>query len=320
MTIAKSTIKKGSIPINLATESRHTLLPQFSNGNLHILHIGCGGGTGGVLTSNILRLMGGLHPSIKESVFYTGVDGDIFEAKNLGRQMCIPTDLGKNKAAVIVGRYASAFGVSSDKATYIDSYIEKSQDVIELLNTNNIGTMIVIDTVDKNKPRKLIHDGIKRMVEARGLNVYSISCGNGEWTGQVCFGAQGLGTDTYLSTYSQRSGNTILSSPYKFNIPLAFDLMPELIDLESDKKEEEMSCAERAVLNVQTLIANNFAATFALNYVAMLLKGKEYAARTRSGETGLQVPTTSIGLTRYNSIQNSVHQLHFTDAYLRGEI
>jgi len=308
--------------IDLGSESRHIFVPHFGGKRIHILHVGCGGGTGGVLASNILKIMGGLPSGIIDTVSYTGIDGDVFETKNLGRQMCIPPDIGKNKAAVIVGRYAAAFGVKSSQANFVDSYITTAADLDTISRAADSGVTIVVDSVDRNKPRLLIHNFIKDYVRRFGYPIYSVSCGNGEWTGQVCFGVQGVGTSCYGSTSNVRSCNTILSKAYTFNIPLAFDLMPELTDLELDRQEDTMSCAERAVHNVQTLIANNMGATFALNYVAMLLKALEirFLNSNLPQDNQHMMPTIGVGLTRYNSLQNSVHQLNFTDKYLRGDI
>jgi hypothetical protein len=66
---------------------------------------------------------GGGDRALQERVRYIAIDGDEFEEKNLGRQLCIRPDMGKNKAEVIVGRYASAFGVGEDCASFLDAYI-----------------------------------------------------------------------------------------------------------------------------------------------------------------------------------------------------
>lgn len=180
----------------------------FGVSNINIIQIGAGG-TGGYVAAGILRMLGGLHPVIQDKIHYWLIDGDSFEAKNMGRQLCTEDDLGENKALTIMNNYGAAFDCLENNlhpmATYLTdisqltdigalptpayklySKLERegyygvasvcnaakfrdSTLLQELVNTQKIGSLhgeayypitIIIDCVDKNAPRKLIHDYI----------------------------------------------------------------------------------------------------------------------------------------------------------------
>jgi len=57
------------------------------------------------------------------------------------------------------------------------------------------------------------------------------------------------------------------------SVPIPYSIFPELIDIEEDLKEEQMSCAERAVQNVQSMQANKTAANLVVNFMVQILDG-----------------------------------------------
>ena len=58
---------------------------------------------------------------------------------------------------------------------------------------------------------------------------------------------------------------------YNYYLPLPGIVHPELLDEELDRQEDAMSCSERAVANVQNLIANGMGACAATNYITALM-------------------------------------------------
>lgn len=168
------------------------LIPSFGvrregfEPDVRIAQIGAGG-TGGYVAANLLRLIGGMRE--KNHIQYTLIDGDEFEPKNLGRQLCLSRDIGENKAVNIVRKYSQAYGVPH--ATAIDRYLDgdmlnnvmpellgldmvpnihlnSPEDVMEhgnvdynyfFLGANPV--IIFIDCVDKTTPRKLLYDFLK---------------------------------------------------------------------------------------------------------------------------------------------------------------
>lgn len=123
-----------------------------------------------------------------------------------------------------------------------------------------------------------------------------ISCGNGAWTGQTLIGGLRIGAqetlvspgiwdlpdgviskETYeaiinLFTKSVDSSRGIMDiKSYNYYLPLPGIVHPELLDEELDRQEDAMSCSERAVANVQNLIANGMGACAATNYITALM-------------------------------------------------
>ena len=98
---------------------------------LHIIQIGAGG-TGGYVAAEILRILGGLPGPIQRYVYYTLMDGDEFEEKNLGRQLCTEDDIGVNKAVSIIDNYADYYNVLSGHAIALPKYLTSIDDLMEI--------------------------------------------------------------------------------------------------------------------------------------------------------------------------------------------
>lgn len=387
--------------------------------DLHIIQIGAGG-TGGYVAYEILRLLGNLPRELKEHIHYTLMDGDVYESKNIGRQLCCEEDIGKFKAQVIIEEYGEIFGVDPHQTTYVNEYLTNINQLWGLTNmplpvlrvtdkeecfdetraswqTHNVPglSVIIIDCVDKNAPRAILHEYFKAMdklpdplgvahrsqpndqgvIELSRLrnttrirDIYIISSGNGKYNGQVSWGRKSflgaivkplyyddiygdrevssilgapinsyasastsivnpsqtafnqrrlevLATDYYLSKDNVdliRNGGiqfrlpkVITASTYLVSMPIPvvnlenreinvqhpmlrninmfmstfmstrtpYDRFPELTDLEADNREEALSCAERAEINVQSITANKTAAAIVINYFTMIFNG-----------------------------------------------
>ena len=297
----------------MATENKaipeiHQMLFNIPDG-LNMVQIGMGG-TGCLLGSSILKTMGAMDERVRARLFYTAVDFDKFEPKNLGRQLCIPQDMDKNKAQVIVQRYSSVYNIPETNASYVDKKIESPEDVVKLLHPGY--TNFIIEAVDKNTPRKHIHDAIKQFVDShRYANVYLISCGNGEWNGQVGFGAFVKDRGNIIVSTPKRS---IFDEPYIFSVPSPYVVCPELLDLEEDAKEEAMSCAERALINAQSMVANNTSACIGLNYVNAAI-----AQFNNQVVDKPNIPITN-AMVRFNAQKNAFTASEMTSEYLSKEL
>ena len=423
------------------TASTQDVISQIfkSMDTIHIVQIGAGG-TGGYVASNLLRQLGSMHPLLQERIYYGLMDGDEFEAKNMGRQLCTEDDLGENKAEVLINKYGEFYGCNMDHVFAIPAYLtnisqliaanaiprytpnpvaytksnindlwhstkyscnftpyvskedadncKKIRDLLQLetvipCHSSTYPTIIFIDCVDKNAPRKIIHDYMQQyktskscyqsnsvfrnrlknmldfddlpaafttfvnrgnayklisreMLSLRsciGSNIYLISSGNSQYTGQVYWGrisqffpdqpaatysdimTQGDPEDyslaNILTAMAEYNGSPVkdtgMRSLYENNrvleivpnltvrkwesipdvitenpnyfkslfmsVPTPYERFPELLDLEVDKAEEAMSCAERAAQNVQNITANQTAATLVNNYLTSILRG-----------------------------------------------
>lgn len=429
-------------PLVQAASTQDVISQLFkSMDTIHIVQIGAGG-TGGYVASNLLRQLGSMHPLLQDRIYYWLMDGDEFEAKNMGRQLCTEDDLGENKAEVLINKYGEFYGCNMDHIFAVPEYLtdisqlidinaipdytpnpiahtrkalrnlwietvykcedlryinslsteekakcEKIRGVLQLetiipCHSSTFPTIIFIDCVDKNAPRKIIHDYMQRYKECEscyqnnssfrtrlelmlrledsptkfnefveklghtltdsdifnlrrciGSNIYLISSGNSQYTGQVYWGRiSQFFPDQPAATYSDimtqgdpkeyslanlltamakyngsSEKNTGMRSLYENNrvleivpnltvrkwesipdvitenpnyfkslfmsVPTPYERFPELLDLEVDKAEEAMSCAERAAQNVQNITANQTAATLVNNYLTSILRG-----------------------------------------------
>lgn len=197
------------------------------------------GGTGGYAAPHIYRL---IHTLNRPARFLVA-DGDIVEEKNLVRQNFIHADLGRNKAAVMAERYASAFGM---EIVYLPEFIE-NEDALAALTAQDYfrkELVILIGAVDNNRSRQMCHEAFMRAKEL----VY-IDSGNGQYTGQVVCGIR-------------RNGRTY----YK---PVG-TLYPDVL-ADTDKFPTELSCAEAAISAPQSVVANVMAATAILSYLYDIL-------------------------------------------------
>ena len=197
------------------------------------------GGTGGYAAPHIYRL---IHTLNRPARFLVA-DGDIVEEKNLVRQNFIHADLGRNKAAVMAERYASAFGM---EIAYLPEFIE-NEDALAALTAPDYfrkELVILIGAVDNNRSRQMCHEAFMRAKEL----VY-IDSGNGQYTGQVVCGIR-------------RNGRTY----YK---PVG-TLYPDVL-ADTDKFPTELSCAEAAISAPQSVVANVMAATAILSYLYDIL-------------------------------------------------
>ena len=214
------------------------------------------GGTGGHIAPHLYRLL----YSLERPARYIICDGDVVEAKNLVRQNFAPVDLGENKARVLAERYASVFGM---EAEYVPSFVEDLDTLMELITPKGweLGPysykktpemVILLGAVDNNKSRQLCH---KAFCQSKDL-IY-IDSGNGEFSGQVVCGVR-------------KNGRTVFTS--------IGGVMPELLR-DTDKFPTELSCAEAAQADPQSMAANITAATAVVDMVYNILTHGESIVR-----------------------------------------
>lgn len=262
------------------------------------------GGNGLYIHDHLARTIGGLEKNFQERASLIAVDFDTFEPKNLGRQRCIPADIGRNKAEVATMRAQRAYNLPDECLSFWPEKITCGNDVIDFMlpRAHNI----FIDCLDKTTPRKHIHDAIIRY--SKGIEVvsmYVISAGNGEWGGQVIMGGV---TKKGEGICLGQKGRKATDPAYNFSIPLPYDLYPALTDIKADEKEEALSCADRLVENIQTLAVNVTASTLAYNYANCILA--DFVGNTQR-EMGL----TTAGV-EFDAFDNQFRHTSLTDEYL----
>ena len=174
-----------------------SLRGYISDISIHIIQIGAGG-TGGYVAAEIMRFLGNMPEKLKDLFYYTLIDGDAFEPKNLSRQLCTVDDLGVNKAESLVTNYGPYFGCNMDHLNIVPEYLTEMGQLTgirgglpsyavtsaidhgietfkrtEIPNTTiglrkrvrdsantpqSVIIPIIIDCVDKTTPRNLIHN------------------------------------------------------------------------------------------------------------------------------------------------------------------
>ena len=192
------------------------------------------GGTGGHIAPHIYRLLYALDRPARFII----CDGDIVEQKNLVRQNFSEADLGRNKARVLAERYSRVFGIETE---YVPNFVETVDALMELIRPldwkrdqyewKTVKEMVVlIGAVDNNRSRQVCHKAFSQSKEL----VY-IDSGNGEFSGQVVCGVR-------------RNGRTVQK-------PVG-SVYPELMRDKGDKFPTELSCAEAAQSDPQSMAAN----------------------------------------------------------------
>lgn len=168
-----------------------------------IIHLGAGGGTGGPIMSNLLRTIAGFPLHMRDNVAYIAVDGDVFEPKNLGRQLCTPADMGKNKVVALLSKFQRVYNLNSNLVMAVPKFLDSVEMLGQLVklgrgafskSTEEYKTMlrdlhgvlgsrvattisptyrpmhlVIIDSVDRNVCRKYITEFILDFKRVRGL-------------------------------------------------------------------------------------------------------------------------------------------------------
>ena len=228
----------------------------FNYPSVSIYVVGCGG-TGSFLIPHLCRLANWFDAAGKQ-VSITLIDFDHIEKKNLYRQNFCQAELGYNKAQALAVRYKAMF------PQLRVGVIEQQASAIKL---DRSAPTVIIGCVDNAAARKSIEE---LMVEhsslmAHGFNqipCWWIDCGNDYTHGQVAIG----------NWYSLELDDYVLEPAICTTLPLPTIQYPELL-LQPDENET-LSCAERALLNGQSLNINSQMAIAAGEMVQQLLNSQ----------------------------------------------
>ena len=231
------------------------------------------GGTGGYVAPYLFRL---LHMLDRPARFII-CDGDLVEAKNLDRQNFVEADLGENKARVLSERYSAVLGMETE---YVPNFIETLPELMTLIEPGEWETdgyprrkvremvlllgcvdkrtkemVLLLGCVDNNKTRQLCHQAFHQSEEL----IY-IDSGNGSYTGQVVCGVR-------------KNGRTVRK-------PIG-GVHPEMLKI-TDRFPSEVSCAEAAQADPQSIVANVTAAPTAILTMVynILTHGENLALQT----------------------------------------
>lgn len=200
-----------------------------------ILVIGAGG-TGSLLLPSLSRFLF----SQKFEGELIIADGDHYSESNIERQNFALKFVGENKAEYQYNLICAHMPDFQDRCNFIKTYLG-SDDVNKLVDNGTI----IINCADNKAIRKLVEDRCLTLD-----NVAHICCGNEMRTGQA--------------QISLRMGGQQIT-------PSIYQHFPDLNEMDGDRSK--MDCLQLAQLpsGGQIIVANNWAASFALGYVVKLM-------------------------------------------------
>lgn len=186
------------------------------------------------------------------------VDGDSFEDKNLSRQKCVPSWIGKNKAscfADLVSRRFPEINVLSHPC-YITP--DNVGEILDVSNSFGAYEIYILMAVDSYKTRKVVNDHVRKM---RG-NISLISGGNEM-------------TDGSVMVYRKDSSWNPHRGAHESDITAPLDAYHDEIKFPPDKYKYDMSCDELANVDPQIIPMNRAIST------SMLITFWDCVRRTR---------------------------------------
>ena len=197
------------------------------------------GGTGSKVVVGLKNIHQGLVALGFPGLQVVLADPDTVSESNLVRQSFYPSDVGLNKAEVLINRLNLSCGLSWSAYPHaLDASYSSGYDRPQL----------VIDCVDTRAARAEIAKGLESVL-------YFVSSGNLAHTGQVVLGQP-------LGYYNRR---------HKERLRTAYELFPELCDT-TIPEDDTPSCSTLEALERQDLLVNDFASVIILNLLWQLLR------------------------------------------------
>ncbi len=223
---------------------------------LQILVVGCGG-IGAYMVQHIGRLMHVLYRGNK-GIHLTVVDPDIVKEENIGRQLFCAAEIGVPKAEALARRYGHAWGlnVSSCVGEYDDSLLFGAD------------LTVLVGCVDGAPGRRAMNDTLSHNggLDVAPPKIWWLDCGNLHDTGRVLLGS--------ANNYEQVRGSFVGGECIALPGP-ALQSLDLLIPAPDELADNEMSCAELAAANLQSLNINARIAAEAADFITRLLVTKD---------------------------------------------
>jgi PRTRC genetic system ThiF family protein len=226
----------------MLTHALHQAL-HSSRSPLRVLVVGAGG-NGSKLTVGLKNLHGALlalgHPGLQVGL----ADGDTVSTNNLVRQSFYPSDVGLNKATVLINRINLSNGLGWEALPHY----------LEVADIGKVRPHLLLSCVDSRKARATLRAGIE---DYQGV-IYHLDIGNTRDTGQVVLGCP-------VGHYNPRKRDRLRT---------AFELFPELTDTRLPE-DDTPSRSTMEALEKQDLFINDTLVTSALALLWRLLRHGE---------------------------------------------
>ena len=231
----------------MLTHTLHEAL-QAPRSPLKVVVVGAGG-NGSKLTVGLKNLHGALRALGHPGIQLTLADGDTVSTSNLVRQSFFPSDVGLNKATVLINRINISCGLAWEAVPHHLTAHDLADTRIDLLAS----------CVDSRAARRELASGLERSQRV----IYHLDLGNLRDCGQMVLGAA-------LGYYNRRIRDRLRT---------AFELFPELTDT-SVPEDDTPSCSTMEALEKQDLFINDTLVTSAL---ALLWRLFRYGKITHHG-------------------------------------
>ncbi len=226
----------------------HRIHPELLERQVRVLVVGCGG-TGSAVVSGLPYLHQSLvargHPG---GLHVTVVDGDTISPTNCIRQPFSLSEVGLNKAVVLVNRLNLFWGL---KWEAVPSHLKPGTFVSRNYTGDDLRAHIVMGCVDTRAARATICTAVSRW----STTSYLVDVGNNSDSGQFILGEP-------LNERNRRA---------RLRLRTAAELYPEIVDPSLDD-DDEPSCSAVAGLERQEPFINSTLAQHALALLARLFR------------------------------------------------
>lgn len=225
------------------------------------------GGSGSQVLSGLARL----HLSLRSLGHPGGLEVTVFDAdtvstSNVGRQLFYQTDVGLNKAVVLVHRVNIAFGLN---------WVAKPERFGRGMAAGISAPDILISCVDTATARREISE----VLDGGYRHAYWLDLGNSANTGQVV-----LGETRIYGDRRKRSKNNL-------RLPTVTELFPELLD-PTIPEDDTPTCSLAEALEHQELFICQSVASHALQMLWSLFRygGLDFSAQFINLRSGIVTP------------------------------
>ncbi len=226
----------------------HRIHPELLERQVRVLVVGCGG-TGSAVVAGLpylhQSLMAWGHPG---GLHVTVMDGDAISPFNCIRQPFARSEIGHNKAVVLINRLNLFWGL---KWEVIPTHLKPGTFILRNYSGDDLRAHIVIGCVDTRAARAAIRDAVSNWSSAS----YAMDLGNSSDTGQFILGEP-------LNERNRRS---------RLRLRTSFELFPEICDPALDE-DNEPSCSALEALERQSPFVNSTLAQRALALLARLFR------------------------------------------------
>ncbi len=226
----------------------HRIHPELLQRQVRVLVVGCGG-TGSAIVSGLPYLHqsilarghpGGLHVTV--------MDGDTISPSNCARQPFSRSEIGLNKAIVLINRLNMFWGL---KWEAIPLHLKQGTFISRNYTGDDLRAHIVIGCVDTRAARAVVRDAVSNWSTVS----YVLDLGNNSDSGQFILGEP-------LNERNRRA---------RLRLRSAWELFPEIVDPALDD-DGQPSCSAAAALEKQEPFINSTLAQHALALLARLFR------------------------------------------------